>query len=88
MLAVDYMLTKPEGVKSLTLASPCLSVKRWADDARQLIEKLPFTTRQAIKRHEEEGTTDSKEYEAAVAEYLKNYLCRLNPWPAGAYAGI
>ena len=82
MLAVDYMLTKPQGIKSLILASPCLSVARWTDDAHRLIEKLPFTTRQAIKRHEEEGTTDSKEYEAAVAEYLKNYLCRLSPWPA------
>jgi proline-specific peptidase len=81
MLAVDYMLKKPEGVKSVILASPCLSVTRWADDARGLIEKLPFTTRQAIRRHEQEGTTDSKEYEAAVAEYLKNYLCRLSPWP-------
>ncbi len=82
MLAVDYMLKKPQGVKSLTLASPCLSVARWTDDARELIEKLPFTTRQAIRRHEREGTTDSREYEAAVAEYLKNYLCRLSPWPA------
>jgi proline-specific peptidase len=81
MLAVDYMLKKPAGVKSLTLASPCLSVTRWADDARQLIEKLPFTTRQVIKRHEQEGTTNSEEYEAAVAEYLKSYLCRLTPWP-------
>ncbi len=81
MLAVDYMLTKPEGVKSLTLASPCLSVKRWAEDANRLIEKLPFTTRQTIKKHEMEGTTGSKEYEAAAAEYLKNYLCRLSPWP-------
>ena len=27
------------------------------------------------------GTTDSKEYEQAVAEYLKRHLCRLDPWP-------
>lgn len=82
MLAVDYMLTRPKGVKSLTLASPCLSVKRWTDDARGLIEKLPFMTRQAIGRHEQAGTTDSKEYQAAVAEYLKRHLCRLSPWPS------
>ena len=30
MLAVDYMLTNPEGVQSLILASPALSVKRWS----------------------------------------------------------
>ncbi len=82
MVSVDYILSRPEGIKSLVLASPALSVKRWTDDANQLIEKMPFTTRQAIRRHEREGTTDSKEYEAAVTEYLKRHLCRLTPWPA------
>lgn len=81
MLAVDYMLTRPEGVKGLVLSSPCLSVKRWVKDAQVFIGQLPFTVRRAIKRNEEAGTTDSKEYEQAVAEYLKRHLCRLNPWP-------
>lgn len=81
MLAVDYMLTRPEGVKGLVLASPCLSVKRWVKDAQVFIGQLPFTVRRAIKRNEEAGTTDSKEYEKAVAEYLKRHVCRLDPWP-------
>ncbi|MEN6617205.1 MAG: proline iminopeptidase-family hydrolase [Syntrophorhabdus sp.] len=81
MLAVDYMLTKPTGIKSLVLASPALSVSQWVSDADSLIEKLPFTTRQAIRRHQKDGTTDTKEYEDAVAEYLKLHLCRLAPWP-------
>jgi proline-specific peptidase len=82
MLAVDYMLTKPSGIKSLVLSSPALSVQQWVNDANSLVEKLPFTTRQAIRRNERDGTTDSKEYEQAVAEYLKLHLCRLAPWPA------
>jgi len=82
MLAVDYMLTKPEGVKGLVLASPCLSVKRWVEDAQVFISQLPFNVRQTIKRNEDEGTTESKEYERAVVEYLKRHVCRLNPWPA------
>ena len=82
MLATDYMLTGPKGVKSLILASPCLSVKRWVDDANGFIAMLPLKTRLAIERHEREGTTDSREYEQAVAEYLKRHVCRLDPWPA------
>lgn len=81
MLAVDYMLTKPEGVKGLVLASPCLSTKRWVEDARVFVEQLPYKVRRAIRKNEEAGTTDSKEYELAVAEYLKRHLCRLDPWP-------
>jgi proline iminopeptidase len=81
MLAVDYMLTKPAGVKSLVLASPCLSAKRWVEDADVLIAQLPPDTQKTIRRHEKAGTTDSKEYDEAVTEYLKRHLCRLDPWP-------
>ncbi|OPY01880.1 MAG: Proline iminopeptidase [Syntrophorhabdus sp. PtaB.Bin047] len=81
MLAVDYMLTKPSGVKSLILASPCLSAKRWVEDANVLVAELPPGTQEVIRRHEKAGTTDSKEYDAAVTEYLKRHLCRLDPWP-------
>ncbi len=41
MLAVDYMLTEPDGVRSLILASPALSVRRWAEDADRLIAQMP-----------------------------------------------
>ena len=33
MLAADYMLTKPAGVRSLILASPALSIRRCLEDA-------------------------------------------------------
>lgn len=80
MLAVDYMLTNPEGVQSLILASPALSVQRWSDDAKSLIAELPNTLQTAIERHENAGTTDDPEYQDAVMEYYKRYLSRSDPW--------
>lgn len=81
-LAVEYMLTKrPKGVRSLILASPCLSVKRWVEDAEKLIAELPRETRETIRKNEEAGTTDSKEYNQAVFKYIKRHVCRLDPWP-------
>jgi len=80
MLAVDYMLTKPEGVQSLILASPALSVRRWAEDAERLIAQMPEEFQQAIKHHEAEGTTDDPEYQEATMEYYKRYLSRSDPW--------
>ncbi len=41
MLAVEYMLDKPEGVKSLILASPALSVPKWLEDTNRLKTELP-----------------------------------------------
>jgi len=80
MLAIDYMLTKPEGVQSLILASPALSVRRWAEDADRLIAQLPVGLQQAIERHEAAGTTDDPEYQEATMEYYKRHLSRSDPW--------
>lgn len=80
MLAMEYMLTDPKGVKSIVFASPALNVKRWTDDAKRLLTALPEETRSAIERHEEDGTTDAVEYQEAVMEYYKLYLSRSDPW--------
>jgi len=93
-LAVEYMLTKrPTGVRSLILASPCLSAKRWVEDAERLINEMPQAIQETIKKNQEAGTTDSKEYKQAVFEYIKRHVCRMDPWPdklkeAAASTGI
>lgn len=80
MLAMEYMLTEPAGIKSITFASPALNVKRWTDDAKTLLRALPEETQQTITSHEAGGTTDSPEYQEAVMEYYKLYLSRSDPW--------
>ena len=80
MLAMDYMLTQPEGVKSLIFASPALNVDRWADDAKELLKAMPDETRALIEQHESEGTTDAPEYQEAVMAYYRMYLSRSDPW--------
>lgn len=81
MLAADYMLTKPAGVRSLILASPVLSMSRWLKDAEALKRTLPESVQAVITKHESAGTFDSAEYQAAVTEYYKRFLCRRDPWP-------
>jgi proline iminopeptidase len=81
LLAVEYMLTQPSGVKSLVLASPALSIPRWLEDTNRLRAELPTETQEILTRHEEAGSTDSDEYMAATMKFYKRYLCRLEPWP-------
>lgn len=80
MLAMDYMLTRPQGVKSLIFSSPALNVRRWAADTRQLVTELPPETQAVIAEHEAAGTTDSPEYQAAVMEFYHRFLSRSEPW--------
>jgi proline-specific peptidase len=80
MLATDYLLTKPEGVKSVILASPALSIPMWVRDADSLRHTLPESTQAAITRHEKDGSFDAPDYQAAISEYYHRYVSRRNPW--------
>lgn len=80
MLAVEYMLTEPEGVRSVILASPVMSASRWTEDAERLLSGLPEPMQEAIEHHEREDTTDSSAYQEATMEYYRRYLSRSDPW--------
>ncbi|MDH3458586.1 MAG: proline iminopeptidase-family hydrolase [Gemmatimonadota bacterium] len=82
MLATEYLLTEPAGVRSLVLASPALSVTRWVRDADSLKATLPDSLQAIIAHHEASGTTESQEYQGAVMEYYRRFLARKQPWSA------
>ena len=42
---------------------------------------FPFV-QDALIKHEEAGTTESKEYQDAMAVFYNRHLCRVDPWPA------
>lgn len=81
MLAIEYLLTDPPGVESAILASMTPSIEQWLADAKERVATLPDSTREVIDRHEEAGTTDSPEYQAAVMQFYRLYLSRSDPWP-------
>jgi proline iminopeptidase len=80
-LLASYLLTKPTGVKSAIFSSSCLSAPRWADDAARLLKELPAEVQEVIHRSEEEGTTNSEEYKAAMKEFSKSFICRVEVAP-------
>jgi proline iminopeptidase len=81
MLAVDYVLTESHGLKTVTLASPPLSIPRWLKDAEQNRNLLPREVQETLKKHEREGTTNSPEYQQADGIYTRNFICRVFPAP-------
>jgi proline iminopeptidase len=82
MLAVDYMLTRPAGVRSLALAGPALNTARYRRDDDSLRATLPASVKAALTRHERAGTCDSPEYQMAMLEYYKRFFARRLPWSA------
>lgn len=91
MLAVDYMLTKPAGVHALVLSSPALSIPMWEHDADSLKRLMPDSTQEKIRRHEQDGTFDSPEYQSAMNEFYGRFVARKTPMSADAessFAGL
>jgi proline iminopeptidase len=39
--------------------------------------------REAIRSHEENGYTNCPHYGAAILEFYRRHVCRLDPWPDG-----
>ena len=80
-LAAAYLLTKPEGVKSVIFSSPCLSAPLWAEDQEKNRQLLPEDVQETLRRCEENGTTDSEEYKEATAVFNKRFVSSLERTP-------
>jgi proline-specific peptidase len=83
MLAMEYALTRPRGVASLVISSSPASIPLWAEETNRLRRELPEEVQRALDEHEAAGTTDSGEYEAAMLEFYRRHVCRLDPWYDG-----
>ena len=80
MLAIEYMLSQPQGVVSLILSNTTSSIPMWVAEANRLREQLPPEVNATLLRHEEAGTTDSAEYQEAMDVFYKRHVIRV-PMP-------
>jgi L-proline amide hydrolase len=81
ILAIEYALTQPQGMESLTLASTASSMPVWIAEANRLRDELPENVQNTLLRHENAGTTDDPEYQSAMMEFYKRHVIRIVPMP-------
>ncbi|MDQ2716630.1 MAG: proline iminopeptidase-family hydrolase [Chloroflexota bacterium] len=77
MLAIEYMLTRPQGVASLILSNTTSSIPMWVAEANRLRADLPPEVNATLLRHEEAGTTDSAEYQEAMQLFYERHVARV-----------
>jgi proline-specific peptidase len=80
-LAIEYMLSHPLGVVSLVLASTSGSVPQYISEMSLLKARWPPKVYEILQRYEAVHDFRHPNYEAAYLEFLKQYMCRLDPWP-------
>ncbi len=80
-LAQEHALERPAGLRSLILSNTAASFPAFVREANRLRQRLPAEVEATLRRHEEAGSTDDPEYEAACQVFYQRHLCRLEPWP-------
>jgi proline-specific peptidase len=78
MLGMEYALTQPSGLASLTVADSPASMVQWVSEANRLRAQLPPEVQQSLLHHEQMGTTDSKEYQEAMLVFYLCWLLRIS----------
>jgi proline-specific peptidase len=86
MLAAMHGIRRPKGLRKLIIANSPTNIEVWVSEANKLREQLPPEVQRTLKKHEESGTVDSPEYEAAVMEFYRRHFCRVDPMPAEVQA--
>ena len=82
MLGSSYATFQPDGLRRLVIANSPASMMLWVKGIEGLLEKLPPGVADTIKKYEENGDFENKEYEDAITVVYKRHLCRVEPWPA------
>jgi L-proline amide hydrolase len=80
MLGMEHAIDRPSGLRGLVVADSPASIPLWVAEANRLRAELPADVQETLTRHEEAGTTDSLEYEAATRVFYDRHVCRV-PWP-------
>jgi L-proline amide hydrolase len=81
MLLMEYLVGRPAGIVSATIASSPASMPSWIEETGAQRTRLPREAIATLERHEAAGTWDDPEYVAAVDVYYARHLCRVVPMP-------
>jgi L-proline amide hydrolase len=81
MLGAEYGVTRPAGLKSLTIANSPASMALWMSEAARMRKLMPQKIQDALNVHEAAGTTSDAEYQAATMWVYEHHVCRVVPFP-------
>jgi pimeloyl-ACP methyl ester carboxylesterase len=81
MFGSRFAAKQPKGLRRYIIMSSAPSISLWIDAQNGLRRTLPQDVQDTMDKCEKEGTTDSREYQAAMGLYYSQFLCRLDPMP-------
>ena len=80
MLATDFYLKYPQGIRGIILNSPAIDMHLWERDADMLVSKLPDSTQKIIQYYERIKDFTAPAYQHAMLVYYHKFLAIHLPW--------
>ncbi|RDW89603.1 hypothetical protein BP6252_01635 [Coleophoma cylindrospora] len=81
MLGAEHAIRQPKGLNKFINASGPASVELFLKATAKLRAELPQDIQDTLTKHEQNGTTDSEEYEEAMMVFYDRHTCRIKPMP-------
>ena len=81
MLGAEHAITRPAGLRSLVISDSPASMELWVQEATRLRAELPDDVREALDRHERDGTIEDPAYVEATQAFYDKHVCRIVPNP-------
>ena len=82
MLGLLHALERPPGLVSVVAADSPASIGAFVAGANELLEEgFSADVVETIRAGERSGETSTPEFQAAVMQFYRRHVCRLDPWP-------
>ncbi len=81
MLAAEYGVRVPKGLKSLTIANSPASMELWVSEAMRQRKEMPQDIQDTLNKYEKLGDYASPEYQKATMWVYERHVCRVVPFP-------
>jgi L-proline amide hydrolase len=81
MLAAEYGVRRPKGVRSLTIANSPASMALWSSEAMRQRGEMPQEIQDTLNKFEKLGAYSDPEYQKATMWVYERHVCRVVPFP-------
>ena len=81
MLAAEYGVRRPQGLKSLTIANSPASMALWSSEAMRQRSEMPQEIQDTLNKYEKLGAYSDPEYKKATDRVYERHVCRVVPFP-------
>lgn len=81
MLAAEYGVRRPQGLKSLTIANSPASMELWVSEAMRQRKDMPQDIQDTLNKYEKAADYANADYQKATMWVYERHVCRVVPFP-------